>query len=177
MKKVLYIFGELKDQDIDWISGVGSKEFKTAGTVLIHEGVPIETLYIILQGKFEVLLANKTKIAEMGVGDVAGELSFLDSRPPVASVAAITNSYVLAIAVSRLKSKLLSDLGFASRFYRALGILLADRLRERSIDPNQKSTNLEEDIEEFGEISAEIMGTMGLAATRFDNMLRKVMSS
>ena len=60
---------------------------------------------------------------------VVGEMSFLDSQPPSASVRAVKKSWVLAISRKSLTDKLASDMAFAARFYRALGVFLSDRLR------------------------------------------------
>src|SRR6185436_6178421 len=68
-------------------------------------------------------------IANLMCGEVAGEMSFLDSRPPSASVRALEKCSVLAIPKSRLSQKLETDTAFAARFYRALGVFLSDRLR------------------------------------------------
>jgi hypothetical protein len=38
MKKVLFILGELDDDDIDWVLETAVRQEVVAGTVLIHEG-------------------------------------------------------------------------------------------------------------------------------------------
>src|SRR5262249_52673748 len=49
--------------------------------------------------------------------------------PPSAPVAAVGESVVLALPKAVLQRRLADDMPFAARFYRALAIFLADRLR------------------------------------------------
>ena len=51
MKKVLIVLGQLTDQDIDWLVGVGEKHPYKQGEALVDEGRVITNLYIILSGK------------------------------------------------------------------------------------------------------------------------------
>jgi CRP/FNR family cyclic AMP-dependent transcriptional regulator len=175
MRKILFILAEFTDQDLDWIAGTGTREFISRGQVLVTEGKRIEVLYITLEGKLAVTTKGSGTIAELGAGEIVGELSFLDSRPPNASVLALEDSTVLSIPVSRLHAKLKSDLGFSSRFYRALGVLLSHRLRDTVIQlAYGVERRLDEDVEEAGELSPELLDNLNLAAARFEAILRKL---
>ncbi len=176
MRKVLYLFSSFSDQDVDWFIGAGKKEDIESGQNIIQEGREVKTLYITLSGKFKVT-ANNKEIAKIGPGEILGELSFLDSRPPSASVIAQENAIVLAISVTRLRSKLTVDTGFASRFYFALGVLLADRMRETTQHLAVGSPRtLDRNTEEFGEIAASILDDISIAAARFDKLRQTVLS-
>ncbi|NJN88151.1 MAG: hypothetical protein HC881_19965 [Leptolyngbyaceae cyanobacterium SL_7_1] len=48
MQKVLFILRELEDSDVDWLIQTGQREQVPPGTVLIHEGQPVDTLYIFV---------------------------------------------------------------------------------------------------------------------------------
>ena len=91
-------------------------------------------MYIVLQGQFRVSMAagGGTGLARLHVGEVIGEISFVDSRPPTATVTAVEDAVVLAIPRQRLFAKLPEDTGFAARFYQALSIFLAWRLATTS---------------------------------------------
>lgn len=178
MRKVLYILSEFKDQDIDWIVTSGSRKSVPEGQVLVAEGEAIDTLYIVLTGRFVVEAKGGRVLAELGSGEIVGELSFLDSRPPNASVTATEGALVYGISVARLRSKLRTDTGFASRFYRALGVLLADRLRETTGHlAYGAQRHLNDDTEESGEISPDLLENMSLAASRFNAILQKMLAS
>src|SRR5437870_10687394 len=168
MRKVLYLLSELNEESLDWLVGAGTREWFTPGQVLVEEGKHIDVLYITLQGRFSVSTKGRS-VAELRVGEVIGELSFLDSRPPVATVVALEKSAVLSIPRSRLHSKLETDPVFACSFYRALGVMLAHRLRDTTLHlaygPVERSAD--SDTEEAGE------SNLNLAAARFESMIRK----
>jgi CRP/FNR family transcriptional regulator, cyclic AMP receptor protein len=131
MKKVLFILGELSDDDVHWLMSHGNTSEILPDTILIREGQPVDTLYILLEGTLAVstLALTGREIARLSSGEVVGEMSFIDDCPPSATVRAIERSRVLAIPRFQLAEKLQQDVGFASRFYRALAILLSSRLR------------------------------------------------
>jgi bacteriocin-type transport-associated protein len=131
MQKVLFILRELEDSDVDWLIQTGQRQQVTPGTVLIHEGQPVDTLYILLAGALVVSISalEGRQIARLSTGEVVGEMSFIDSHPPSATVQTLEESVVLAISRKQLAEKLRQDVGFAARFYRALAILLSHRLR------------------------------------------------
>jgi CRP/FNR family cyclic AMP-dependent transcriptional regulator len=174
MRKVLYILSEFEDRDIDWIVGSGARESVAADQVLVKQGDTITSLYVVLDGHFKVSVEGGAELARLGTGEIVGELSFFDSRPPNANVTATEDSQVLAIPSSRLRSKLKSDNGFGSRFYRALGVMLTDRLRDTVGMLAYGSEHLSEDVDELGELSPDLLENMGLAAARFDDLLRRL---
>src|ERR1043166_5196310 len=111
MRKALYLLGQLSDADVEWMIAHGGKERIAAGTILIREGHPVNAIYIVLQGALEVSgsgLSGSGPI-RLGCGEVVGEMSFVDSRPPSATVTAVENMVVLAIPRPALVSKLERD--------------------------------------------------------------------
>ncbi|HEY2379669.1 MAG TPA: cyclic nucleotide-binding domain-containing protein [Terriglobia bacterium] len=174
MRKVLYLLSELDEHALDWLVAAGTREWLAPKHVLIEEGKPITVLYITLEGKFSVKTKDKV-VAELEAGEVVGELSFLDSRPPVATVATLERSAVLSIPAARLRSKLKTDHVFASSFYRALGVMLATRLRDMTLTlayGTSESRNL--DVEEAGEFSPALFDRLDLAARRFQSLIEKL---
>ena len=180
MKKVFFLLGELDDDDIDWMVAVGRREEVVAGTGLIEEGQPIDTLHILLEGTLSVSVAaleGKT-IARLTSGAVVGEMSFADARPPSATVQAVENSLVLSIPRISLVEKLEKDEGFASRFYRAIAIFLSTRLRGtvRYLG-YAKGELLREDGTSVEDLSPEVIDNVPLAQARFDWLLRRLRNS
>lgn len=131
MKKVLFILSELSTRDIDWLLAHGETQKVPAGTVLIHEGQPLDALYIVLDGILTVSVAGlgHREVAKIGCGEVLGEMSFVDGSPPSATVKASADSIVLAINQKKLSQKLEEDVLFALRFYQAITKFLSYRLR------------------------------------------------
>lgn len=131
MRKGPFILGTLRDSDVYWMQTVGKTEQVPAGTVLIQEGTPLDTFYIILLGTLSISVAaqDHREIARLGIGEILGEMSFVDARPSAATVTTLENSLLLAIPQRQLAIKLEQDEGFASRFYRAIAMFLSSRLR------------------------------------------------
>ncbi|NET31966.1 MAG: cyclic nucleotide-binding domain-containing protein [Cyanothece sp. SIO1E1] len=170
MKRVLFILGELNDTDIDWLIAAGRREQIPTHAALIHEGKPADKLYILLEGKLAVTVAalGEKVIATLAAGEVVGEMSFIDAYPPSATVKAVEPAWVLSVSRSILMQKLQQDVGFASRFYRALAMLLSHRLRGTVKQMgNGKSNGLNTDM----------ASTVALAEARFDALLKRLQHS
>ncbi len=177
MRKVLFILSELADGDVEWMIENGTRTPVPAGTLLIEEGRPLELLYVVLDGQLAVSLAalGGREVARLQAGEILGELSFLDSRPPSASVGAVVDSAVLSIPRARLAAKLQQDSAFAARFYRALGVFLASRLRRSQQRLGYDSHRiLDDDVEHEDELDPQLLGQVALAGARFDWMLKRL---
>ena len=172
MRKVLFIFGELSDNDVDWMMAAGKREQIPPGAVLIQEGKPVEALYIVLEGLLRVSVesAGSRELARLGSGEIIGEMSFVDARPPSATVKALENSTVLSIPRSQLAAKLEREPDFAARFYRALAIFLSSRLRE--MDKAQSAAGQYDP----DELDPNVLDMLHLAGSRFDRMLKRLMT-
>ena len=180
MKKVLFIFGELNDFDIDWMTATGRKEQVSKDAVLIQEGKPIGSLYIVLDGSLKVSLAamGNAEIARLGAGEIVGEMSFVEERPPSATVIAAESSVVLSIPRAQLAAKLQADTGFAARFYRALAVFLSYRLRRTVSHLGYGSGQpLPEETEARDELDANVLDNVYLAGARFDRMVKRLISN
>ena len=177
MRKALFFLGILSDSDVDWIIDKGSREKVPAGTILIREGVPIDAMYIVLDGAFTVYLAalGNQEIAKLLRGEVVGEMSFVSARPPSATVKALKDSLVLSIPRAPLAAKLEKDVAFAARFYHALAVFLADRLRSTVTRQGYgQAEQLDEDVEYEDEIDPDVLDNVTLAGARFDWLLRRL---
>jgi len=186
MRKVLFLFGQLNDDDVEWMLGAGSKRFVPAGGVLIEQGVHSESVFILLDGRLAVWLKPRRgaerQIAILNAGEIVGEMSFVDSRPPSATVRGLEDCNVFAISKTKLGGKLASDQGFAARFYRSLAIFLSTTVRERHRalgsdigDPAGSADEEEED--DADELDANVLDGVYLAGERFDRMVRRLMVS
>lgn len=132
MRKVLYLLGVLNDSDVDWIMANGKRKDFDAGSVVVAAHKPLFEMYVVLQGEMSVRLDEQEdrQVATLYSGEIIGELSFLDNRPPNVSVVATTDVALISLSRSGLQAKLDRDPGFASRFYKSLGSFLAVRLRQ-----------------------------------------------
>ena len=116
---------------MEWIFETGRERKVAAGEVIVKEGVRGEFVYIVLDGLFAVLsaAAGGREIARLGPGETFGEMSFLEDRPTSATVSALEDSSVLAIARADLEGDLPKDAGLAARIYKGLAMIVAGRLR------------------------------------------------
>ena len=181
IRKVLFLFGQLSDEDVEWLVDHGESRAVPAGGVLIRQGIEIDALFILLEGKLSVWLAGRgeREIARLNAGEIVGEMSFLDARPPSATVKALEGSTVFAVPRAALAAKLAADLGFASRFYRALAIYLSTTVRERhrTLGYGDEPVLAETADEDDDELNPAVLDTVYLAGERFDRMVKRVLGA
>ncbi len=128
MNQALSILNDLEDEDIAWLSTHGRHIELAPGEGLIETGRAIDRLYLITAGRFSVAV-HGMQVALLGIGDVAGEMSFVERPLPSADVFALEPSRVLAVPKSAMLECFAENTAFAARFYRALAIFLSSRLR------------------------------------------------
>ena len=167
MRKALYIMGILEDTDVSWLGDNGNKLLVPGGKVLVREGEPNDSLFIVLNGELTVATRTRGEIARLRAGEIVGEISFVDSRPPSATVVASRESLVLSIPRAALRHKLEADAWFAAHFYRALATLLADRLRAAVSVGVQHG-----DDDDPEELDFEMMDNAARGASRFDRLMK-----
>lgn len=172
MRKALFVMGILDDEDVEWIASHGQSLAIEKEEVLIREGQPVDALFFLLEGSLTVSTGGKD-VAVLYTGEIVGEISFVDSRPPSATVRAAQPSRVLAIPRELLKSRLSTDPWFASRFFRALATFLADRLRTTTSRLGYGNAP-EQTPRDEDEINLDMMDSVSLAAVRFDKFLKRL---
>lgn len=171
MRKALHLLGILNDVDVEWLASSGTLQTVNAGTTLIHEKHRIDYLYVLLDGELNVTVGGLpgTHVATLFAGEIVGEISFVDPRPPSASVTATQDSQVLALPRDRLSAKLAKDQAFAARFYRAIAAFLADRLYVTVGRFGYGSAKQDVDLDE---LPSAMMDEIDLANVRADKLLR-----
>lgn len=177
MRKVLYILGQLSDDDLEWMLTAGARERVVAGAGLIREGQAVDALYIVLEGELAVTTraSQGREVARLGAGEVIGEISFVDSRPPSATVTAVREGLVYRLDRARLSARLAEDAAFAGRFYRALAVFLANRLRRTTgLLGYSGGQPLDEDTEAEAELDLTVLDNVHLAGARFDRLLKRL---
>jgi extracellular factor (EF) 3-hydroxypalmitic acid methyl ester biosynthesis protein len=100
------------------------------GETILRERHRSSAIYVLLSGQVAVEkqhLDDPVCVDELRPGAVFGEVSFLDGRPPSASVVALEPAAVFVL--DELDGLLASDPALACGFYRSLATLLARRLR------------------------------------------------
>jgi CRP-like cAMP-binding protein len=172
MRKALYILGQLNDADIQWLAHNGRTRQLRDGEVVIQEGRAIDAIFVSLEGALSVTLGDGVEVARLGAGEFVGEISFVDSAPPSATVRGAGRASVLEIKRAAIQRKLAEDIGFSARFHRALAVFLADRLRASNRRLGYgKQGDLESDDMLEGELDSTVLDTVAQAGERFRRLL------
>lgn len=187
LRKVLLVFAELYDSDLDWMVKVGVPRPLSTASLLIEEGKSVNAIYILLEGSLAVFVSAQVQgkqvskeVARLATGEILGEMSFVDAQLASATVKAVENCLVWALPRPELATKLRQDQPFAARFYRAIAVVLADRLQDRLTRHGYgkltytKDQPLADEIEYEDEIDIQTLEHVSLAGVRFDWLLRRV---
>ena len=178
MRRVLFLFGELDDSDIDWLGSAGRVTSLASDEFLITAGTRPSQIAILLDGELAVSLPTQppTELARLLEGEIVGELTFLDPRPPLTNVAAVAPSIVLQVPHRAILMRLSRDDAFGVRFYRGLGVFLASRLRETTgrLGVRSGKAGSDEHFVEADELDDESMERTALAARRFEFLRAKL---
>jgi len=122
----------------DWVLIQAKAQRKTfkLGEEIVRQGEWPGTFCIIRRGEAAVELGGtgqRAIVAWLGVDDVCGEISFLEqSRASAAVVARDEEVEVEEISAQELQKILEAFPRLASRFYRSLALVIAQRLRVTS---------------------------------------------
>ena len=117
-----------------------------AGEAIISQGALQGTMYLLVKGEVKVerhptadaderenvKASDTVLIAELGPGQIFGEMSFLDRAPSSATVTAVTDIEVLAVGRAEIDQIAAKDRTFPDRFYQCLAMALVDKLRATS---------------------------------------------
>lgn len=177
MQTALFILGQLNDDDVERLIHEGLRHKYAAGEVLIRQGEPNEYLFIVLEGHVSISIAEIGAVGVAGSGEILGEMSMVESRPPSATATAVEDCYVLRLPYTKLRQWVQSDLGFGMRFYRALATVLSARLRRQGLADYNEEIGLLDDTRQKGELDANVLDSLHMAGERFDRLLKKMMTN
>lgn len=114
------------------------------GDAIIRQGAWGDNFYIIRRGEASVELAgtgSRAIVASLGPDDVCGDMAFLEQGKTTAAVVAKDEEVeVDQISAHELRKILEAFPRLASRFYRALALVLVQRLRATSVELAREMT-------------------------------------
>ncbi len=99
--RALSIFSGLPEEVLQEVASIAEDVAPRAGDALVREGQIGRDLYVVTEGAVEVQRGGRI-LAELGVGEVVGEMAVLDHQPRSADVVAKKNTRLLAIHGERL---------------------------------------------------------------------------
>ena len=126
----------------------------------------------VLDGKVSVEAKGVGQIATLGSGEMLGEMSLVDETPPSATVLVIEPTQILRIPRGTLNAKLAADPAFAARLYRAIAMFLSIRMRStvQRLDYGKVAVASED------ELDMSLLDAVTIAGSRFDRMIKKLMT-
>lgn len=117
--------------DINILKKIGQVTEFGAGETIIYQGLYGEEMYIILKGKVQVFVLNpfdgtEANVAELGTGDVFGEMSLFHGGKRSASIRALEPCTMFRITKDGLDAYIKMDPSMAVRLMK----IIAKRLVE-----------------------------------------------
>ena len=124
------LFSELSREELERISRVAVPRSFPAGVRVFHEGDRSDACYLVRSGDLRVTREHSDgraiTLANLGAGDIFGELAMLDGEVRSASVEALTDGELLALPAADFRRMLAEH----SQISVKLIIALTRRLRE-----------------------------------------------
>jgi NTE family protein len=109
------------------------------GQVLVREGEPANRFFVVHSGRFSVHTRNSIEpVAEIGQGELVGEIGFFADLPRTATVIAARDSIVIEVDRARFEDIVNRVPTFASSVIASLAHRLAER-RQTSSAPNRRA--------------------------------------
>lgn len=149
------IFKDLESPHLAYLANfLRLKKFPRDGAIL-KKGDPGDRLYIVVSGRVAVEEESGVRIAELGKGEVFGEMSLLSGDPVAAGVRAIETTWVLYVRGAHFRRMLTRFPALNEYFARLLSRRLTRTNRELESDAASAMTG------QLSEISpAELLQTL-----------------
>jgi len=99
--KKIPIFSDLQARELAAIGSIVRERAFAAGGLIIREGSPGDSLFLVLIGRVEVIKdmdsPNPIRLAEIGADEWFGEMALFDRQPRSASVVAAEDTQLLEV--------------------------------------------------------------------------------
>ena len=173
LRKVLLVFAELNDLDIDWFSRTGQVVHCMPDQELIAQGSALDQLWVVLDGDASVFLLSDEQPQQVGSsrrGELLGEMALLsDDSQATASVVAGSAMQLLALSHQQLRQRMDADAAFSARFHRAMAMLLSHRGRDQLMSHGLASQAAANEA-----LSLDTLDNISQAGRRFDWLCRQM---
>lgn len=122
LKKVP-LFDGMSKKDLTAIARAADEVEVTSGEIILFQDDSAAAAYVLVSAE-AIVRRNNRKVAELGPGDVVGELALITESPRNATVIATTDGTILEIHRRHFQALI----GDSPRLSRRLLVQLADRL-------------------------------------------------
>lgn len=180
LRKVLVLFADLNEQDVDWLRNLGQLQRLPPGGVLIDEGQQVSDLTLVLAGDARVQVHSQGQLRVVGScrrGELLGEMSLFNRGGHGASarVDTLDGLELLNINIDALLAALAGDPARASRFWRALARMLSQRCRDQLLERGLAATSRQAEAQrDDEEIDLGQLTGISTAGSRFDWLCRQL---
>lgn len=180
LRKVLVLFADLNEQDVDWLRNLGQLRRLPPGGVLIDEGQQVNNVSLVLAGDARVQVHSQGQLRVVGSsrrGELLGEMSLFnrDVRGASARVDTQDGLELLNINIDALLAALEGDTARASRFWRALARMLSQRSRDQLLEHGLAATSRQAEAQgDDEEIDLGQLTGISTAGSRFDWLCRQL---
>ena len=128
--KSVPMFASFSPDELRALVGMIARRSAPRGSAIMHEGDPVDSLYIVISGRLKVMMGEadgkETILSIIGPGEFFGEMGLIDDNPRSASVVAIEPCELLAVTKRAFKKCLAENSALAMAVMR----VLVRRLRE-----------------------------------------------
>jgi CRP/FNR family transcriptional regulator, cyclic AMP receptor protein len=119
------LFRHARAESLEAMAKLGRVRRFGKGKRLMHQGATSASMYVILDGSVRVQrshpdLREPVVLAELGCGEVVGEMGVLDGEPRSASVVALESTQALELTPQVLQETVLRDQEVAGALLRVL---------------------------------------------------------
>jgi len=88
----------LSGEDLAQLASVAEEVSFEAGSLILQEGAPGDSMFVVLEGEV-LVLKRAAAVARLGPGEAFGEMSLLDNEPRSATITAASD--VLCLRIDR----------------------------------------------------------------------------
>lgn len=135
---------ELTNSDLDWLMASGERQQLLAGQALALESDSLPRLAIVIEGRLGLMPTHdhspgKPDLAngdDLEAGNILGVRGLFDPTEPTI-ITPLEPVLLLWLPLAKVREKMADDVAFAAHFYRAIAVMLADRLRGIFQQPGQ----------------------------------------
>jgi len=128
LKKTYLVVG-LSDEQVQEIASLATLRRFSPQETLIRAGEQSSDLYVILDGRLNVLTKDGEKLSEVGPGSLIGEIALIDARPRTANVVCVGLVDAAVIPAKELRAKMNQQRDWGFIVLANLSRVLAGRLR------------------------------------------------
>ena len=128
------LFAGFPDEQLRMLAAVVTRRNVPRGTIVIVEGDPTDSLYIIIAGRLKVMMSDtegkEVILAMLGPGEYFGEMGLIDDSPRSATVMTVEACELIVVTKREFKKILSENFDMAETVMRGLVRRLRDADRK-----------------------------------------------